>query len=118
MAILAEQNILHHKPPEVLKFQVLGFWSAGGILTEMAKPSNPVVAVTRSRKINLVFTNATEPLKAGQISLLHSVFGSSNFSGNIGCQTVEPLCVLAGACSIFSVNACGGCQDSAHDCVW
>jgi hypothetical protein len=30
---LAGQHELHHKLPEVLKSQVFGFWSAGGILT-------------------------------------------------------------------------------------
>jgi len=29
--VLAGQHRQHHKPPEVLKSQVFGFWSAGGI---------------------------------------------------------------------------------------
>jgi hypothetical protein len=33
---LAGQQLLHHKPPAVLQFQVFCFWSARGILTAQA----------------------------------------------------------------------------------
>jgi hypothetical protein len=32
---LAGQHRQHHKPPEVLKFQIFCFWSAGGILVNL-----------------------------------------------------------------------------------
>jgi hypothetical protein len=34
--LLAGQQLLHHKPPAVLQFQVFCFWSARGILTAQA----------------------------------------------------------------------------------
>ena len=38
---LAGQHRLHHKPPEVQKSQLLGFWSARGIRTAITLEQHP-----------------------------------------------------------------------------